>query len=416
MYYKFITFILLNTWVSVTNGLAINQQSNGGQSILSTVFVTKIFSSTNEFYLNENDLFEIECTGLKNLTFDYPSKRMDIISSPIEIQYHYIEGRYKTVLRRKKTVFGDTGWYSCLDLDKFRNSPFNNRFRMDLTPDNYKDPDVKWIYVYVKSNNVAFVNPLNKMTSLRAEVGDDIRLPCRINSPDHQVAFYHEYERLELNERLSYDPRKGLLIKNITLADSGLYDCFNNKYYNKVSYILHVTTDLYNPVISNYSRGHLLPGDKLQLNCTVEITYGLSYSLEWKTPHTSDRISSHSYYIEGDFDSFIIVNQLTVEGITSEDEGEYECVVSSHRKKNSAKVNVRLEKTESKNGHNCFCNETELSTAIDKIKKSIVSDFKLGINKIISGTVGNSVTKVLEYDLESIQSKLESVLRFVDSF
>jgi len=45
---------------------------------------------------------------------------------------------YNYVFQRPNTVFGDTGWYGCANHD------------VEITKNFYDDPEVNWLYVYVK--------------------------------------------------------------------------------------------------------------------------------------------------------------------------------------------------------------------------------------------------------------------------
>ena len=64
---------------------------------------------------------------------------LEITTSPHEIiPEDQSSGSKKLKFIRRKTIFGDTGWYGC-----------SNTKEKTVTKD-YNDPNASWIYVYVK--------------------------------------------------------------------------------------------------------------------------------------------------------------------------------------------------------------------------------------------------------------------------
>lgn len=57
-------------------------------------------------------------------------------------------GRKDAWFERKQVVYGDSGWYACANL------PVEyldlSEYWFSFTPDNYKDPNVQWVYVFVQ--------------------------------------------------------------------------------------------------------------------------------------------------------------------------------------------------------------------------------------------------------------------------
>lgn len=62
-----------------------------------------------------------------------------------------MNGLTKHTLTRSNSVYEDSGWYGCIEKSKYKPGPHSGK--IDVTPQNFDDANVKWIYVTVKCNS-----------------------------------------------------------------------------------------------------------------------------------------------------------------------------------------------------------------------------------------------------------------------
>ncbi|KYN07332.1 Vascular endothelial growth factor receptor 1 [Cyphomyrmex costatus] len=277
-----------------------------------------------------------------------------------DVKYDEIRGDiYKYVFQRPSTVFGDTGWYGCAD------------HNVEIITNSYEDPEVNWLYVYVKSNTNLFVEA-DTYAHLSAVAGGSIVIPCRPTSPDlipilsdnNYVAikvFFLIYVINRYHDKISsksianfinllfianvsksedelknalFDPRIGFTITNLLVKDSNWYKCSIEKdgEEHAVNYVLsvHLKQTLPDPKIQDESLLHVTRGEDLYVNCTVEVEISMRYVFDWNTPQqNSSRISTQQFRKQLDGNSVLVTCQLTILNVTDEDAGEYECVIRS---------------------------------------------------------------------------------------
>ncbi|CAD6201943.1 GSCOCG00002864001-RA-CDS [Cotesia congregata] len=262
----------------------------------------------------------------------------------------------------------------------------------------------------IKTNRQAFHGNVGKYTNMYKIIGDDVVLPCNVNSPDYSVVCYHDGYKIDMEgTRISYDPKKGLVIRNVTTKNSGYYQCYDNVYHHTISYMLHVTkklADMYNPVISKPDEDEMILGEQIRLNCTAEFSHESFYHLEWKIPHQSDRVSINTYELENDMNTHVQVQEVVIDKADSSDQGEYVCTASSGSNTKSAKINVQLKKPPLVN----CSSKKDLARAIAGLKDSLLQEMKSGLEAFIINTVEQSVSKNIELQLASIKSKLDQYL------
>lgn len=159
-------------------------------------------------------------------------------------------GVFKFILQRPALVFGDTGWYSCADES------------VDIIPNGYDDPEVNWLYVYVRckidcvcfanifpfflvsitsvcpfsfllvnhavaceSSRSSHVHSTHYITaernlfveaedypSLDVFTGDDVVVPCRPTSPDLNVTMISVSNNDTLTNKSQFEEIKSTLI------------------------------------------------------------------------------------------------------------------------------------------------------------------------------------------------------------
>ncbi|XP_053598108.1 vascular endothelial growth factor receptor 1 isoform X1 [Microplitis demolitor] len=300
----------------------------------------------DEIYLDEHKPLEINCTYFENVSFIYPRNvTPHIVTSPVEI-LHYDEGYvHNVILKRPKTIYGDTGWYGCLDSNK--DYLLKDLEDIEITPDTLTDEDVRWVYVFVKSTENYFVEIIESVENLREEAGDDIVLGCRPTSPEYSIKLFRDGQEVEIkvDGQVTYDAKKGFTIKNATIKDSAYYQCIHEESMQEIDYFLHVARRILSvnkPVIKQPSHPIVLGGE-LRLNCTVDIEHDLTYLLNWTTPQQSDRVSTQ-FHRDRRVGSNMVraINELVIKNIDTGDEGEYVCTISTHSKSNHSTINIKL--------------------------------------------------------------------------
>ncbi|XP_011871094.1 PREDICTED: vascular endothelial growth factor receptor 1 isoform X2 [Vollenhovia emeryi] len=275
-----------------------------------------------QIVINEGEPLEITCTGSAPIKFVYPDVFGDAVNtSTPKTSKEEKNGIYQYVFQRPNTVFGDTGWYGCTN------------YNVEITKNFYDDPEVNWLYVYVKSNTNLFVEA-ETFAPLSAIAGGSIVIPCRPTSPDLLPILSDHNNEEELMKEASFDPRIGFTIRNLLVKDSSWYKCSIEKdgEEHAVNYILsvHLKQILPEPKIQDDSLLHITRGQDLYVNCTVEVELSMQYVINWHTPQqNSSRISTEQFRKHLDGNSVLVTSQLIILNVTDKDAGEYECIIRS---------------------------------------------------------------------------------------
>ncbi|XP_071630624.1 vascular endothelial growth factor receptor 1 isoform X1 [Temnothorax longispinosus] len=279
-----------------------------------------IYPNQEEIVINEGEPLEITCISFAPIKFVYPDALGESVNTSIpKTSETEDNGLYHYVFQRPNTVFGDTGWYGCAD------------HNVEIITNSYDDPEISWLYVYVKSNTNLFVEA-DTYAHLSAVAGGSIVIPCRPTSPN-LVPILSDNNEEELKEA-SFDPRIGFTIRNLLVKDSNWYKCSieKNGEEHAVNYVLsvHLKRTLPEPKIQDDSLLHVTRGQDLYVNCTVEVEISMRYVFNWHTPQqNSSRISTQQFrkHLNGNY--VLVTCQLTILNVTDEDAGEYECVIRS---------------------------------------------------------------------------------------
>ncbi|XP_012522394.1 vascular endothelial growth factor receptor 1 isoform X2 [Monomorium pharaonis] len=294
----------LHVWIPLTI-LAFCQVTASTKPIISP--------DQEQIVINEGESLEITCTSNTEIEFLYPKafeESVNTSNAKTKITRNFENNTYTCVFQRPKTVFGDTGRYSCIDRDDEESS----------------------LYVYVKSNTSLFVEA-DTYAHLSAVAGDSIVIPCRTTSPDLIPILSDNNE--EQIEEASFDPRIGFTIKNLLVKHSNWYKCLIEKdgEEHAVNYVLsvHLKQTLPEPKIQDENLLHVTRGQDLYVNCTVEVEISMRYVFDWNTPqqNNSNRISTQQFRKQLDGNSVLDTCQLTILNVTDKDAGEYECVIRS---------------------------------------------------------------------------------------
>ncbi|XP_078050786.1 platelet-derived growth factor receptor alpha-like [Augochlora pura] len=239
--------------------------------------------SADQIILKEGDSLRLLCYGSSNIVFDYPIPKAhisDAVYSPtssIEVNKNRDEnGTYWYEFHRPHTVFGDTDWYGC-SYDPIM-----------VTVHNYSDPKVRWIYVYVQSEEIQFV-VRKDFSKMEAEEGYDIIIPCRPTSPHVEVHLKKFIRAKHIYNNIipwhTYDPKVGFMFKQVKKIHSGTYTC-SIDFGNMVRIDLHVSglPDVPQPIINN-TLAHAIKGESVYLKCSIQSLYGVEgYDLFWIPP------------------------------------------------------------------------------------------------------------------------------------
>ncbi|KAL0113762.1 hypothetical protein PUN28_012704 [Cardiocondyla obscurior] len=282
-----------------------------------------ISPNQKEIVIKEGELLKITCTGSAPINFVYPDAFGESVntSTPTIIE-NEDNGIYQYIFERSNTVFGDTGWYGCADQD------------VEIIMNFYEEanPDVNWLYVYVKSDRNLFVEE-DTFAHLSAVAGGSIVIPCRPTSPDLTPVLYDNNED-EIKEAL-FDPKFGFTIKNLLVKHSNWYKCLIEKDGEEyaVNFVLsvHLKRTLPEPKIQDESLLDITRGQELNINCTVEVDMSMRYVFDWHTPqqNINNRIKTRQFRKLLDENSVLVTCQLTILNVTDEDAGEYECIIRS---------------------------------------------------------------------------------------
>ncbi|XP_076631740.1 PDGF- and VEGF-receptor related isoform X2 [Colletes latitarsis] len=285
----------------------------------STALKPNIAAEADEIIKDEGDSLDLVCTGDSKIFFVYPADTDEIITSTPDInEYQDTNGSYTFEFRRPQLNYGDTGWYGCAD------HPFT------ATTESYADTDINWVYVYVQSNTSLFAEEAT-FRSLREITGGTVIIPCRPTSPNLTVHLSNDETNSNFNDRLSYDPRIGFTLTNLTLRDSGYFKCTiewdsvkDEANYNLLVLRKQTLNEL---KILDDTLHHVTRGQTLYVNCTIDVDADMQYVFNWSTPQQSNRISIHDYSKIYGANVRRATSELVIRNVTDEDEGTYECSI-----------------------------------------------------------------------------------------
>ncbi|KAI4489805.1 hypothetical protein M0804_003987 [Polistes exclamans] len=303
---------------------------------------TLISPEGNEIIKNAGDPIIFSCIGNKKIFFYYPTNygsdeevSRKVISSNIEEnETNTIDGRSIYNFSRRKSVPGDTGWYGC---------SYRNR---TITQKDYDDLEFNWVYVYVDSPNSAFVE--NVVETVKGATGTMAFIPCRPTLPSLKVTLFDQFdEKIEIDDNITYDPKFGYRINNLSLHNSGIFICSitrDGKTY-EVNYHLDVfiKQDVHEPKIIMDTLRHVIYGQTLRVNCTIDLQKKLlPFQFKWISPTDNTRMSQRQEIIKTEPNLLHVTKEMIIQNVMEEDEGEYECEIKIHGSSNRAKMNLTI--------------------------------------------------------------------------
>ncbi|XP_014609483.1 PREDICTED: vascular endothelial growth factor receptor 1 isoform X2 [Polistes canadensis] len=303
---------------------------------------TLISPEGNEIIKNAGDPIIFSCIGNKKIFFYYPTNygsdeevSRKVISSNIEEnETNTIDGRSIYNFSRHKSVPGDTGWYGC---------SYRNR---TITQKDYDDFEFNWVYVYVDSPNSAFVE--NVVETVKGATGTMAFIPCRPTLPSLEVTLFDQFdEKIEIDDNITYDPKFGYRINNLSLHNSGIFICSitrGGKTY-EVNYHLDVfiKQNVHEPKIIMDTLRHVIYGQTLRVNCTIDLQKKLlPFQFKWISPTDNTRMSQRQEIIKTEPNLLHVTKEMIIQNVMEEDEGEYECEIKIHGSSNRAKMNLTI--------------------------------------------------------------------------
>ncbi|KAK0165046.1 hypothetical protein PV328_003603 [Microctonus aethiopoides] len=301
---------------------------------LSLAYAPTMDPDKPEIHLNEGDPLEITCKSVKQMNFSYPISSNHITTSPATIE-QIQKGVYELKFKRSRTVSSDTGWYGCSDID------------VPTSSNIYTDPNIKWTYVYVKSNTNPFVE--SGLSLIHTEIGDTVNLECRTTSPDyHPRLIFDDEEIIDIDKRGSYDPRKGFTINHITMNDSGYMKCeveLKDGTSKSVGHLLSVSQKhefIPKPKIEEQTVSYVVQGQELRANCSVTVDIDMQYRLEWKTPNNNNRFTTNTYQTNRKNTTITGIEELIIKDVDYDDAGNYTCTISTNSKQNSTSTYIEI--------------------------------------------------------------------------
>ncbi|CAK9796532.1 Vascular endothelial growth factor receptor 1 [Anthophora plagiata] len=313
--------------------------------VLSSTNITDITEDADELILNEGDTLELECYGSENITFVYPtnSSKDQIITSIAYIKKEKLQDTYRHLFQRFDTQPGDTGLYGC---------PNGTLLTKNLLEHS------SWLYVYVQSNTSMFV-PADTFVSLRERVGGTAVIPCRSTSPNIIVHLLFD----DLEKEAPFNPRIGFILRNLTLRNSGYYQCVvqEDNMYDSVNYHLMVfrNQSLNEPQILDDNLRHVTRGKPLTVICKTEVDADLQYVFSWQIPqqnpfqvytnttNLTSRITAQNSRTKVGAIQYAI-SKLIINDVRDEDEGWYECSITSFYDSKKTKKFIKVHDPENK--------------------------------------------------------------------
>ncbi|XP_014207726.2 vascular endothelial growth factor receptor kdr-like [Copidosoma floridanum] len=289
----------------------------------------QLYPNVTELEINEGDALKIKCTSNDYVEFYYPDTYYlrGVMMSDYEI-YPEEKSRRKTFLR-ESTVVGDTGWYGCANINK----KITHKTSKDMN-----DPSVRWMYVYVKSKESAFIQSNWYALPPMGCLPYFAIFPCRTTSPGINVTLTTSDPNLQriINRNAFFDPRIGFVLKNLNLFDpekqfnSIFCEVKNDDFTDKTmvfpkSYFRNCINE---PTIKIEGKNKVFMGSTLSMTCTVKI-------------YVENQIQeSQNSNVD------LITSKLVIKNVTNEDEGNYTCQVrSSFNEHRSTNIFIKVHDT-----------------------------------------------------------------------
>ncbi|XP_044594037.1 platelet-derived growth factor receptor alpha-like [Cotesia glomerata] len=284
---------------------------------------------------------------------------LSITRSEAKLSDERVNGLTKFTLKRSNLVFGDSGWYGCIEKSKYKPDAHLSKF--DITPYNYDEANVKWIYV--TNFNYTLISAtqywLHDIPFLRKNANgeyvllkkedDDVTLPCRSTSADYSVKLYNSIDNTPIDS-FEYDPKKGITLKKIKNDSILQYNCLaekkdGTKSEPKKFKIEIIENFLEKPEITSETLTLMEIGKNFSMECTGLVLNYETYFLDWTIPQTDRIIKDLKTYSvpaaeNKELSYYQVTLQLTIKNVVKEDFGNYECRLYKSASVETAKINL----------------------------------------------------------------------------
>ncbi|KAI4497781.1 hypothetical protein M0802_007107 [Mischocyttarus mexicanus] len=297
-------------------------------------------SNETNIIKNVGEPIFFQCIGFKKIFFYYPTnygsdtnQSEKVISSKINVSESNEDWGITYNFSRPNSVPGDTGFYGC---------SYHNK---TITLEDYNSDEFSWVYVYVDSPTSTFVE--NVVRTIKVETGSMAIIPCRPTSPFLKVTLFDQMDNeVDMVDRVSFDPRFGFNMSDLSLHDSGLTTCLitTNGIESTVNYHLDVFTkqEVNEPKIIMDTLRHVIYGQTLHVNCTIDLHENLiPFQLDWKAPNNNKRITQKQDSVHKG-SNLHATTEIIIQNVTEEDEGEYECIITVNGGSNKSKMNLMI--------------------------------------------------------------------------
>ncbi|XP_050420983.1 vascular endothelial growth factor receptor 1 isoform X2 [Adelges cooleyi] len=303
-----------------------------------------IWPDVPELTLTSGADLTLKCIGDVPVKWNHsqydPNLNVDV-SSSISISQGLENDSYISLLSLSRASYLDTGYYYC------------DPVSVDLEAE---EGNSAKIYLYIQHESHLLAVPEDLVVLSQDEFGNVI-IPCRPTAPDVKVTLTKDEEEIEISTNLIYDQKIGYTLRSPSVRDSGEYTCEAQR--NTINETRTLTVSI-NPKVekvampfinsSSAHSEHLIVGEDLHLNCSINMDIGISFTLHWKVPDAKKIENGH--VIIGKEKFFSGVKQgvsksvgstlLTIKNVTTEDDGKYVCEVTVHSgNKNSATYTLK---------------------------------------------------------------------------
>ncbi|XP_047735885.1 vascular endothelial growth factor receptor 1 isoform X3 [Hyalella azteca] len=234
-------------------------------------------------------------------------------------------GPYTAILTLSDLYVEDTGYFKC-----------------------YVDSNCSaQVYVFIDNGTHDFVNPHEYETSQAMTSDLETIIDCRTTRPDTTV-YLKKDKKIVNDSRFMFDARRGFVLRNPAVTDSGLYNCYtNNQRIDSLTRDTSLTITPSNlptlpaPTIQALPNTHFVVGHPFHLECVVpsmaEITFVWMHLDETPTGLFTEEVRNKDR---------IKKSVLSVPSAKKSDTGVYECQVRrGNARTTSRNFNVNILET-----------------------------------------------------------------------
>uniref|UniRef100_A0A182NT51 Ig-like domain-containing protein n=1 Tax=Anopheles dirus TaxID=7168 RepID=A0A182NT51_9DIPT len=235
------------------------------------------------------------------------------------------------------------GRYYCVNKEYYNN---NRHLTLDRLVKMHK---ASMIYIYVNDSDQLLV-PVDK-TDFKVHRNDLFVIPCKPTLPNVEVGLYRKNES-DMKENCKFVVY-GCLLRFDKLEDSGSYFCkAKGKSEQSIHFKIEVIEPseyLMTPSIQSNIEASVPLGERILLECKVNITAGIDLSLEWMIPRPRTQFNESKFnamplkVVSTKDDMLTMSGEFVIENVIQADTGTYRCIVedqNGNKKKSALKLYV----------------------------------------------------------------------------